>query len=200
MLAYVTVSMADAEGEEWFSLAVAHEYVSNLRVLLTYDSQVGGHARFSISAGDLAMREESLDTKRCFAFRITFWTRLSTIDSALTGTQLVSTALVSHASSLPTRAAILEFNKKQLAPVTVAKAASVAENTGNPNPTSRKRPYEDVSSGGGWNSYPQETSSGSAGNNRKKNSPCKLHASGKCKWGRNCNYSHDMKDGSSKMR
>ena len=137
MLAYVTVSMADAEGEEWFSLSVAHEYVSNLRILLTYDSQVGGYARFSISAGDLAMREESLDTKRPFALRITFWTRLSTIDSALTGTQLVATVLVSHASALPTRAAILEFNKKQLAPVTVAKAPSMVNNAAvNQEPTS----------------------------------------------------------------
>ena len=97
-------------------MIVADEYVSNLRVLMSYGALNGGYARFSISAGDLAIREESLDTMRC-ALRITFRTRLSAIDSALTGTQLVSTTMVSHASALPTRASILDVNKKQLAPL-----------------------------------------------------------------------------------
>ena len=66
------------------------------RALLTFDASVGGTGRFVISNADMVVREE--------------WARLSTADSALSGTQIVAATMMSHASAFPNRAAIVELN------------------------------------------------------------------------------------------
>ena len=108
---YVTFSMADPRDEEWFALSVAVEYlvfvplvvlrvlpIGMVRSLLTVVAAEGGGTRFVISNADLVVREE--------------WARLSTVDSALSATQIVSATMISHASAFPNRSAIIDLNKK----------------------------------------------------------------------------------------
>ena len=74
-----------------------------IRALLTYDASLQGTGRFSVSAADLTCREE--------------WARLSTADATLTGSQIISTVLLSHASAFPTRTMLLDSNKKLAPPI-----------------------------------------------------------------------------------
>ena len=104
--------MADPRDFEWFSLNVIMEYlifvslavprilvIGLVRALLTFDACLGGSGRFVISNADMVVREE--------------WSRLSTVDSALSGTQILAATMLSHASAFPTRAAIADLNKKE---------------------------------------------------------------------------------------
>ena len=145
MFAYVTVSMNDPTGDEWASLSVtlgcfefakthlsfAHEYLAAIRALLTYDASLQGTGRFAVSAADLACREE--------------WARLSTFDSSLTGPQIISTLLLSHASAFPTRAALLELNKKVAPPVAAASKFPARSSSDRTDGGERKRDRTD-----GW--------------------------------------------------
>ena len=67
-----------------------------VRALLTFDASLGGAGRFVISNAEMVVREE--------------WARLSTVDSALSGAQIVAATMLSHASAFPNRAAIVELN------------------------------------------------------------------------------------------
>ena len=69
-----------------------------VRSLLTVDASFGGAGRFVISNADMVAREE--------------WARLSTVDSSLSGSQIVAATMLSHASAFPNRSAIMDLNKK----------------------------------------------------------------------------------------
>ena len=102
---------------------MAHEYVSAVRTLLTYEASVGGSVRYLISPADLSMMEG--------------WARVSTIASALSGSEFVSTAIFSHASAPHSRAVILELIRKQHAPSAASKSSS-------PSPGRDLRDQQDV--------------------------------------------------------
>ena len=69
-----------------------------VRALLTFDASLCGGGRFVISNSDMVVREE--------------WARLPTVDSALSGTQIVAATMLSRASAFPNRPAIVDLNKK----------------------------------------------------------------------------------------
>ena len=69
-----------------------------VRAPLTFDASLGRGGRFVISNADMVVREE--------------WARLSTADSALSGTQIVAATMLPHASAFPNRSAIVDLNKK----------------------------------------------------------------------------------------
>ena len=67
-----------------------------VRSLLTVDASLSGAGRFVISNADMVVREE--------------WARLSTVDSSLSGTQIVAATMLPHAPAFPNRSSIVELN------------------------------------------------------------------------------------------
>ena len=156
--------------------SLAHEYLAVIRGLLTFDASLNGAGRLGVSAADLACREECA--------------RVSTVDSSLTGTQIISTVLLSRASAFPTRAALAELNKKAI-PVPPAGAASKASSksaASDQDGNERKQKRTDESAG----SHDSEYKSNSWKSYGRSSEVCKLFSQCKCKWGKNCNRKHEV--------
>ena len=96
---YAICSLRDRDTSDTlrFTLNAVLEYYDTFEQLVIRDANQGGAAKSLILQADLVLRTEMF--------------RLNTLQPTLTGDELLDTVLASHASHLPTQAAIVDANK-----------------------------------------------------------------------------------------
>ena len=154
-------------------VAIAKDYVGNVRDFLTYAAQCGGLARFLASPSDLDIRKECA--------------RLCTIGSSRSCADIIATALISHASAFPTRDAVWDLNRKQINPDTAPKSPGAPRGADRQRTPRRDAPGDRLGkkrSDGRPRYYDRNYSSSSAGNfamRDENDTPRKFPHQGKCR-------------------